>query len=105
MEKNKATSIVIQIWHPPKLAEQMSPGTKLAGCGLLIPPVSCSVGRNSILGFLEFLCPALMETLWSQGTLPEEGLLWEETRPAGQGTASITYGPTGNTEPNLKFHR
>ena len=44
-----------------------------------------------------------METLWSQGTLPEEGLLWEETRPAGQGTASITYGPTGNTEPNLKF--
>ena len=83
MEKNKVTTIVIQIWHPPKLPEQMSPGTKLAGCGFLIPPVFCSVSRNSILGLLEFLCPALMETLWSQGTLPEEGLLWEETRPAG----------------------
>lgn len=66
---------MIQIWHPPKLPEQMSPGTKLAGCGFLIPPVSCSVSRNSILGLLEFLCPALMETLWSQGTLPEEGVL------------------------------
>ena len=101
----KATTIVIQIRHPPKLPEQMSAGTELPGCCFPVPPASRSVGRNSILGLLEVLCPAVMEAPWSQGTLPEEGVLWEETRPAGQGTASITYGPTGNTEPNLKFQR
>ena len=63
MEKNKATSIVIQIWHPPKLAEQMSPGTKLAGCGLLIPPVSCSFHFN-LLFWAELDKPFLSWQLW-----------------------------------------
>ena len=69
----KATTIVIQIRHPPKLPEQMSAGTELPGCCFPVPPASRSVGRNSILGLLEVLCPAVMEAPWSQGTLPEEG--------------------------------
>lgn len=106
---------MIQTWQPPQTLRTDVSWDQ--GGRLWFPhssSLSCSVSRNSILGLLEFLRPALMDSVWSQewspGDPPGRGPVGGDGQgQAHQGTsklrAAITYSPTGNTKPDLNFQR